>query len=193
MEHNKKILSALIFTCALIVGCSSSSTSDTSGNTSNPNTPPGSGAEKNVAAASNGATVSSTFAGNETFTTDDDTTTVNFWQGGTESDEVKITFDKSYSISEIKLHTNNRSVSISEGVASTGFQVFISNDDVIYSEVAMYFGVSAAITCFSNILSNTNGTVECVLANNQDVQYIRVRVLSDFDTTELYEIEVTGI
>jgi len=178
----------LIFTCASVVGCSSDSTSTTSNVPQAPTA-----TEKNVASATNGASVSSTFAGNETFTIDGDTATTNFWVGGADGDEVNITFDQSYSISEIKLHTNNRSVSISGGAASTGFRVFISNDDVTYSEVAMYISVNAPIACASNILSNTNGTIECGLAINQDAQYIRVSVLPDFATTELYEVEVTGI
>ncbi len=185
----KNLLIGLVFACVTLIGCSSSSSSD---DTDDEQTS-ASSTEKNVAAMTNGATVSSTFLGNESFTIDSNTATTSFWSGGADGDEIKVTFDKSYSISEIKIHTNNRSASISGGTATIGFRVFVSDDDVTYTEVAIYLGVNAPVACSSNILSNTDGTVECVLATSQSARYIRVAVLSDFATTEIYEVDVTGI
>jgi len=46
---------------------------------------------------------------------DGDTGTSNFWQGGTANDELKLTFDRQRSISEIKIFTNNTNFAVSNG------------------------------------------------------------------------------
>lgn len=187
MDLNKILLSGIVLAGLIISGCSDSTTSTTT--TTGPTTPPANA--KNVASAANGATASSNFAGNESFTIDGDTGTTNFWVGGAADDEVKIAFDKSYSVSDITVHTNNTSFSTSGGTTTTGIRVLLSDDDITYSEVAVAFGNNGPISCFS--LSAGSGSIACGLDTPRMAQFVKVVMTADFMSTQIYEIEVTGI
>ena len=183
----------LFLVLAFVSGCGSSS-STTSSATDGSNPPPANATPKNVAAASNGATVTSSFSGNESFVIDEDTSTTNFWSGGAEGDSVTVEFDSVYSISEIVIVTNNTGYSIANAGTTlvSGIRVEVSTDGVTYDEVAIAFGYnSPPIQCFGT--SFGSGRLECTLSPSVSAKYIRVGVTSDFAGTEIYEIEVTGV
>ena len=183
----------LLLVVTLVSGCSSSDSTTSSG-TGGSNPPPTNSTPKNVAAASNGATVTSSFSGNETFVIDEDTTTSNFWSGAADGDNVKIAFDSVYSIGEIIVRTNNTSYSIANAGSTlvSGIRVEISTDDVTYNEVALAFGYNLPpVKCAGTSLGS--GRIACTLSPSVDAKYIRVGVTADFATTEIYEVEVTGI
>ncbi len=185
----RNILLSILLVSVALTGCgggSSKSDDDTGG--SNPS--PGTTTPKNVAAAANGAMVTSSYSGNESFVIDGDTSTTNFWQGGAEGDEVKITFDKSYAVSHIKLYTNNTSISLMGGVQVKGFRVLLSDDDTNYAEVNIYGFGAGSISCSSSSIGS--GAIECELQPNQTARFIKIKVTADFATTELYEVEATG-
>ncbi len=179
--------SLLLASTLFIASCSSSSSSPTD---SNNTTSIGSNNPENVALATKGATANSTFSGNESFTIDGDTTTSNFWEGGKNGDEIKITLNKTYTLSKITIYTNNNSFAMSSGVTTAGIRVFLSSDNVNYSEVALGFGNSANIGCFA--FQAGSGKVSCEFDNTQSAKYIKVAVTSDFASTKIYEIEALG-
>lgn len=180
MPNNKSIFTSILLLS--LIGCSSDSTT-----TTNNTAPTAPAVTSNVSAASNGSTVTSTFVGNESFTTDEITTNTNFWIGGADGDEVKVAFDQSYSISEITIRTNNTSSSSSAGVVTSGIRVLLSADDVTYNEIGVSIGSSS---CSEQNIGSSR--IRCVLSTPTDASFIKVIVTSDFAVTEIYEIETLG-
>ena len=179
-------LFSFLFIFLFLAGCSGGS-SDNTGNSSAP------AAEKNVAALANGSMVSSTFSGDESFTTDGDITTTSFWSGGANGDEIKVAFDKSYTVSEVTIYTNNTGFVVSGGgaVTTSGVRVQLSTDNIAYDEVAIALGLSAPITCSSSKIGS--GKITCTLSTPATASFIKLIVSSDFAVTEIYEIEVLGV
>ncbi len=146
----------------------------------------------NVAVQSNNSSVTSTFVGNETFTTDGDTATTNFWVGGAIDDSVTVSFDKVYALSKLVVYTNNTSASVTGGVVTSGIRLFLSQDGATFNEVNLALGATAGSISCSGV-SFGSGIVSCDLSPSESAQHLRVQVTSDFATTNIYEIEATGV
>ncbi len=174
----------------ILIFISACSSSESSSDTTNGASVTPAVALKNVSAASNGGSATSTFSGNESFTIDGDIAPINFWKGGSSGDEVKVGFDKSYTVSELTIQTNNISISSTSGVTISGIRVFLSADDISYSEVGVSLGSSLPISCSGIIIGS--GQISCTLASTFNAAFIKVSVTSDFAVTEIYEIEVMG-
>ena len=186
MRWNIKQTGLMFFAVTLLISCGGG------GGGSSASTTPAATA-KNVAKATNGSTISSTYSGNESFVTDGDTTTTNFWVGGASGDEVKIAFDKIYAVSEITVYTNNTSFVLTNGgsVTTSGIRVLLSSDDTTYSEVGISLGSKKDLSCFSSSIGS--GKIYCSFSSNINARYIKVIVTSDFAATNLYEVQVTGV
>lgn len=167
-----------VISIVILTACGGSDDNNTTGNNSggSNNTP------SNVALATNGSTISSSFAGNETFLTDGDTTTTSSWSPGAQDDFITIEFDAEYSISEITLYTN--------ATNNNDTQLQTSTDGVNFDDLNYLGG------CFS--LSLGSGRIACGISPDIQVRYIRVVVNTTVTTNtvtdvELYELEATGI
>ena len=182
----------VLFFALFLAACGGGSSGDDSdeGNTSpdNADTTP-----RNVAAASNGATVSSNYSGNESFTIDEDTSTTNYWSGGASGDYVKVAFDRLYAINEITIWTNSLGFSVVDGGATLkeGISLELSDDDTTYYSVALALGYNGPISC--NALLIGNGKITCTLSPALRVTHVKVGVTDNFESTQIYEIEAMGV
>jgi len=134
-------------------------------------------AVKNVALASNGASVSSTFSGNETFVNDGDTGTANFWQAGAVGDSVTVDFDKTYVINRIEIFSKNLTS--------------ISDFELRYSIDGVNFFIIDTIGDCLNFSLGASG-YSCDLEVPGDTVAGRLTILDKADQIEIYEVEILG-
>ena len=131
----------------------------------------------NVALASNGSSVTSTFTtGAETFTTDGDTTTTSFWNAGVDGDSVTVQFDKTYTLSNVTIrHLQMNS--------NTEFELALSTDGTNFTSISI----------FSDCINMTLSTSIFVCDLAQQASHVQLTILLDSANIEIYEIEATGI
>lgn len=172
----------LLFSFFVVLILSACGGSDDNTTTSSGGGGGGSATPANVALASNGSTISSNFAGNESFLTDGDTATTSFWSPGAQDDFITIEFDQEYTLSDITLYTN--------ATNNNDTQLQTSTDGVNFDDLN-YFG-----GCFS--LSLGSGRIACGIS--PEIQATHIRVIVNTTVTantvtdvQLYELEATGI
>lgn len=144
-------------------------------------TPPPVVASKNVALATNGGAASATYDNAGAAYVNDADTTTNFWSGNIANDSVTVTFDKTYTISQIKYFTN--------ATNSTNTRMEFSADGVTYTPVSFF---SSAGTWCQNLTMSSSGYITCGLSASQQARYVRIIVVANPATTRIYELEVTG-
>ena len=163
----------IMVTASILTACGGGSTTSSSTSPTTPGTP------QNIALSSQGATISSSFAGNESFTIDGDTTNSNFWAAGSNGDSLTIDFKQSYILSNITIRNTQMN-------SNTEFKVELSSDNINYTEVQLFSGSQPRCT------SLTLGSVfSCDL--NFAAQYLRLTILMDANNIEIYEIEAMGL
>ena len=162
-------LSTLLIAC----GGSSGGGSSSANNNNNNSTP------TNVALSSNGASISSTFAGNESFVNDGDTGTTNFWVAGAAGDSLTIAFDQQYTLSNITIHNDDMN-------SNTEFRLELSSNGVDYNEVLIFSGATQP-----GCINLTLGSIfDCDL--DYAASHLRLTLLDDIANIRIYEIEATG-
>lgn len=180
----KKLL--LVLSCTALTACgggsSSSSSTTTSGDSST-----SAAVEKNVALASNGATVTAgydqTGAAN---VIDGDTTSAKSWTGSAANDAVTVKFDKAYDVSTIVVYTNH----LSTDSGDREKYIEISSDGSTWKETALAF--NADVACSGYLASASESKISCSYNTAQNIQYVRVRLAKANSTVNVYEIEATG-
>lgn len=127
---------------------------------------------RNVALSSNGATVTSTFSGNETFVIDGDTTTDNFWSAGANDDSVTIDLQQVYDLDEIIIRNDGMT-------GSSFFSVELSNDGTTFREIDIFDECSTL---------RLGSVFTCSLID--EARYVRLTILTTLIDIEIHEIEV---
>lgn len=174
----KKLL--LVLSCTALTACggSSSPDDDTSGDVV---------AEKNVALASNGGTVTAGYdQAGAANVIDGDTTDAKSWTGSAVNDAVTVKFDKAYDVSTIVVYTNHLSTDSSDREK----YIEISSDGSTWKETALAFG--ADVACSSYSASASESKISCSYNTAQNIQYVRVRLAKANSTVNVYEIQATG-
>lgn len=175
----KKLL--LVLSCTALTACGGSSSPDdnTSGDVV---------AEKNVALASNGATVTAgydqTGAAN---VIDGDTTSAKSWTGSAANDAVTVKFDKAYDVSTIVVYTNH----LSTDSGDREKYIEISSDGSTWKETALAFNADVACSR-SYSASASESKISCSYNTAQNIQYVRVRLAKANSGVNVYEIQATG-
>jgi hypothetical protein len=152
---------------------SSSSTTSITGTTDTSNQP----ASSNIALSGTGATVTSSFSGNETFVIDGDTAMTSYWEPGANGDTLTIDFSRVYSIESVNFHYAN--------MANTTYFLYeLSVDGSSYTTVQNYSD------CSSFRLSAS--VYECGLTDAVDARFLRLTILDNAANIDIYEVEVMG-
>ena len=162
---------ATVFVFALSA-CGGSSSSSSSGDGTTDSTP-----ATNVALASAGATVSSTFSGNETFVNDGDTGNTNFWEPGADGDSITIEFDEVYDVEFLEISSMNLNSNSEFAIAFSGNGVTFTDIDLVLDCLSFSIGASG---------------YSCELVTPIEAGFIRLTILMDSANIDIYEIEVFG-
>lgn len=176
----KKLL--LVVSCTALTACGGSSSSTTSGDTSG-----GVTVEKNVALASNGATVTASYdQAGAANVIDGDKTSAKSWTGSAANDAVTVKFNKPYDVSSIVVYINHQSTISGDREK----YIEISSDGSTWKETALAFG--ADVGCSSYSASASENKISCSYSKAQNIQYVRVRLAKANSKVNIYEIEATG-
>lgn len=138
---------------------------------------------KNVALAANGGVASATYDNAGAVYVNDADTATNYWSGNIVNDSVIVTFDKTYTISQIRYYTDT----YNDG--DTVMQY--STDGVNYTNVSYYYTASG-VFCSARGNDASIGGTNCLLSAPQQAKYVRIVIAANPATTRIYELEVTG-
>ena len=161
-------------TATLFTACGGGgSSSSSSSTTPTPVAPIGT----NVALASAGGSVTSSFMGNESFVIDGDTTT-NFWSAGAVFDTLTLDFGEVFALESVMMDTVGLT-------SNTVFALATSIDGVTFTEF------DNVLTCSTFRLGASS--YECEFTQTIDAQFLRLTILDNVENIEIYEIDVTGV
>ncbi len=143
--------------------------------------------KKNVALASNGATVTATYdVDSAQKVIDGDTSTSIHWSGNISNDSVTVDLGSVITLQDLTIYTNDTTFSTSSPTKI----VEISSDGTSWKTTAQLVGGDVA--CQS--VSLGNGKIFCAFVDNQNVRFIKVKITttSDVGLINIYEIEATN-
>ncbi len=150
---------------------------DSSGSGGDPGETPA--ISSNVALAASGATITSSFSGNESFVIDGDTGNTGSWEPGANNDTLTIDFSQSYSIESVKVyHANMTSTSYFSLEFSTDGSTFSALNNITGCSTRLYLGASE---------------YTCVFGQTLDARYFRLTILNNAVAIDVHEIQVMGL
>ncbi|GEM_PF-2788060 len=183
--HKAVAAMLMVLPAIALVACSGSSGGgDSSGSSSGGNTLP---APTNVAASTNGGVASATYDGSHAFYVNDgDATTSNFWAGNIQNDSVTVAFDKTYNVSEVKLHTN--------ATNNTDTKIQISTNGTDFTDISYTPLPPPSPYCSSLILNSVNHTITCSISSVKPASHVRIVIVAstNIGLKQIYEVEATG-
>lgn len=181
----KKLL--LTLACVSLVACGSESSSSSTEGAANSNTA-NNPVDINMAAKSNGASVTSTYDSSAAeYVIDGDTTTSLYWSGNITDDSLTVDMGKAVSASSITVYTNDTSFSTNNPFKT----VDVSADGSTWLRTLAPFG-NGDIACPTYVTGS--GRVYCNFESDQSFRYVKVTITAQSNPglVQIHEVEVMG-